>query len=219
MLKNLFFLNKQKTHDETRAVVELPAAKLKNCEFLHNRYSILEKLKRNAVAAEVGVLAGDFSEAIMKACKPRELHLIDYFNCPDYKERNRFSASENADFVQKRFSREIEEGNLKMHKGCSWKVLEQFPKDYFDWIYIDAGHDYESVRKDLEQANRLLKNDGMIIMNDYILYDHISHIPYGVVQATNEFIIANKFEMAYFAFHPQLFCDVAIKRSNPRARR
>ena len=49
-------------------------------------------------------------------------------------------------------------------------------------------------------------------MNDYIMFDHKSKTDYGVVQATNEFMIENNYEMLFFAFHPQLFCDIAIRR-------
>ena len=49
-------------------------------------------------------------------------------------------------------------------------------------------------------------------MNDYIMYDHFTKEEYGVVQATNEFMLANNFEMLYFALHPEMFCDVLIKK-------
>lgn len=197
-------------------LVELPAIKLKNCQFLHNRYSILPKLKKSAVGAEIGVLGGDFSEAILKFCEPRELHLIDLFNCDDYAAKGRFTAGTNEKFIRSRFKEEIASDQIKVHKGYSWEKLSEFPDRFFDWLYIDAGHDYESVKKDLNEAGRVIKEDGIIIMNDYIMYDHISNIEYGVVQATNEFIMENRFEMIYFAFHPSLFCDVAIRKVNPR---
>lgn len=38
---------------------------------------LLEMMPRNAVCAEVGVLWGVFSRAILKITKPKALHLID----------------------------------------------------------------------------------------------------------------------------------------------
>jgi len=49
-------------------------------------------------------------------------------------------------------------------------------------------------------------------MNDYIMYDHFTKEEYGVVPATNEFMMEHNFEMLYFALHPEMFCDVLIRR-------
>jgi len=98
-------------------------------------------------------------------------------------------------------------------KGLSWDTLSTFPDNHFDWVYVDAAHDYESVKKDLEQSYRCLKNDGYIVMNDYIMFDHFTKENYGVVQATNDFMIENDFEMLFFALHPDMFCDVLIRKT------
>lgn len=37
----------------------------------------------------------------------------------------------------------------------------------FDYIYIDGDHTYEGVKKDLEQAPRLLAKNGQLICDDY----------------------------------------------------
>ena len=90
--------------------------------------------------------------------------------------------------------------------------MTAFNENYFDWIYIDAAHDYQSVKKDLFQAKRTIKENGLIIMNDYIMFDHFTKEKYGVVQATNEFMIENNYEMLYFALHQDMFCDVVLKK-------
>ncbi|MBT3311606.1 MAG: hypothetical protein HN379_06400 [Desulfobacteraceae bacterium] len=40
--------------------------------------------------------------------------------------------------------------NIILNRGKSEKVLNEFPDDYFDWVYIDDNHFYEYVSKDLE---------------------------------------------------------------------
>lgn len=40
-------------------------------------------------------------------------------------------------------------------------------KEKFDYIYIDGDHTYEGVKKDLDQAPRLLAKGGQIICDDY----------------------------------------------------
>ena len=136
--------------------------------------------------------------------------LADTFNSNDYPHENRFTKKNHEVYIKTKFI--ALENQVKVMKGLSWDTLATFPEHYFDWIYIDAAHDYDCVNKDLAQALRTLKPDGYIIMNDYIMYDHFTKEDYGVVQATNEFMIKNNFEMLYLTLHADMFCDVMIRK-------
>jgi len=84
-------------------------------------------------------------------------------------------------------------------------------------IYIDAGHDLESVTKDADAAQAKIKNGGLIIFNDYIKYSHYDDCYYGVIPAVNGLVARNGFEVAGFALQPDMYCDIAIRRAlNPR---
>ncbi len=48
-----------------------------------------------------------------------------------------------------KLSTKIKAGQVKIHRGYSTDILEQFPDEYFDWIYIDGNHLYEYVKNDL----------------------------------------------------------------------
>jgi len=182
---------------------------LQNCKMLPDRTAILEHLPKNGVGVEIGVLGGDWSEVLLQSLIPSSLSLIDTFYSKDYPHQKRFSKKTHEGFIRNRF-----EGNeaVKIKKGLSWECMKLYPVNHFDWIYIDAAHDYNSVKKDLSEALRTLKSNGYIIMNDYIMYDHFTKEDYGVVHATNEFIIDNGFEMLFFALHPGMFCDVVIRK-------
>jgi hypothetical protein len=52
---------------------------LKNCQMLPYREAILERMKKDGIAAEVGVQAGYFSENILRICQPKRLHLLDLY--------------------------------------------------------------------------------------------------------------------------------------------
>lgn len=184
----------------------------KNCQFVFDRYEALLKLPKGGKIAEVGVLAGDLSEWMLNQMNPTELHLIDIYHCDDFPGHHRFRKSGNYQFVFNRFEKEIAAGRVLLKKGNSWDMLATYPDGYFDLIYIDAAHDYRSVRNDLEASRKKIKPDGYIVMNDYIMYDHLANIPYGVVQATNEFCITYNWELLYFAFHSNLFCDVVLRK-------
>ena len=56
----------------------------------------------------------------------------------------------------------------------------EFPDRFFDLIYIDANHSYESVKKDIESWLPKLKMSGIIAGHDYD-----DHWP-GVVKAVDE---------------------------------
>ncbi|MEQ8927625.1 MAG: class I SAM-dependent methyltransferase [Fulvivirga sp.] len=183
-----------------------------NCQFAVDRYQALIKLGAQEKIAEIGVLGGDLSDWFINNLAPKEIHMIDLYNCADFPGRDRFTKRQHEEFVHKRFEKEINSGVAVIKKGISWEIMAHYPNNYFDLIYIDAGHDYNSVKKDLEASANKIKDDGYIVMNDYIMYDHLSNTKYGVVQATNEFCVKNDWEFIYYAFHPNLFCDVVLKK-------
>lgn len=195
---------------ERKKVIRLQEKHLKNAQLVSDRFHILNKLPKNGVVLEVGVLAGDWSMQIIKQNAPKRLALVDTFYSEDYNTPKRFKKKTHLDFITNKFT-DIDI-NIDIRKGLSWDMMKTFDKDEFDWIYIDAGHDYDSVKRDLEEAFRILKPNGYLVMNDYIMYDHYTKEQYGVVKATNEFMIDNDFEMLYFAFHPEMFCDVVIRK-------
>jgi predicted O-methyltransferase YrrM len=120
------------------------------------------------------------------------------------------------EYYAKRFSKSsvpvvIEEGD-----GSS--SLLKHPDKYFDMIYVDAAHDYRSVKKDAESSKQKLKDDGILIFNDYIMFDHYAvttpnaGVWYGVVQAVNQLVINDDFEVIGFAFKKDMYCDIAVRR-------
>ena len=59
-------------------------------------------------------------------------------------------------------------------------------------IYIDAGHQYESVLRDLEMYWQLLEDGGVMILDDYIAWD-------GVTRAINTFAV--KYNLVVYGEH------------------
>ena len=191
-------------------MVDLNIEHLINCKILPNRYHLLEHIPKNGVGVEIGVLGGDWSKHLLANTQPEKLILIDTYYSDDYPQTKRFTKKTHEQYIRNEFKLYSEQ--VKILKGLSWNCMATFNENYFDWIYIDAAHDYLSVKKDLFQAKRTIKETGLIILNDYIMFDHFTKEKYGVVQATNEFMVENNYEMLFFALHPDMFCDVVIKK-------
>jgi len=183
-----------------------------NCKLLPNRYVMLDKIPKNGIGIELGVLGGDYSKHLLKRTTPSKLYLVDTFCADDWANTNRFKSKNHEDFIKNEFAKELSNNKVEMLKGLSWELLETFPNNYFDWIYIDADHTYKSVKKDLSIALDKIKETGLIIMNDYISYDKYTKEDYGVIQATNEFCVNNNWEIIYMALHPDMFNDVVLRK-------
>jgi predicted O-methyltransferase YrrM len=65
-------------------------------------------------------------------------------------------------------------------------IVKEFGK--FDLIFIDGSHEYENVKKDLENYSKLLSNNGILAVHDIHSLEHP-----GVNKAWNEFKKKNKF--------------------------
>ena len=59
----------------------------------------------------------------------------------------------------------------------------------FDYVFLDGGHAYETVKNDLNYSKPVLENNGTILCDDYDL----TYAP-GVKQAIDEFISENNFK-------------------------
>ena len=58
-----------------------------------------------------------------------------------------------------------------------------------DYVFLDGGHDYETVKNDLDCCINVIKNNGTVLCDDY----NLSYAP-GVKKAIDEFVINNNFK-------------------------
>jgi len=54
-------------------------------------------------------------------------------------------------------------------RSISWDVPEKYEDSYFDFVYIDAGHNYEDVCKDIDAWRPKIKKNGILSGHDYWL--------------------------------------------------
>jgi hypothetical protein len=156
---------------------------------LPNREALLDAMPKQAVVAEIGVSAGDFTAQILARCDVRRLHLVDAWEGPRY--------ASDLDVVQRRFAEAIASSVVEIDQGLSETVLATFPDAYFDWVYIDSDHSYDVTARELDICRRKVKLSGMIAGHDFCKGNILKRLPYGVIEAVNEFCVAENWAYAY----------------------
>ena len=73
--------------------------------------------------------------------------------------------------------------NIHLIKGNSNTVLKKIDMSKIDYVFLDGGHDYETVKNDLNYCSEVVDNNGTILCDDY----NLSYAP-GVKKAIDEFV-------------------------------
>ena len=184
-------------------------------EFLKN---IAKKLPENPICIEIGVLDGFFSKRIYEILNPAKLYLVDPWEVGSDKNTDQktysgelshlntaYSTNNEYLKVSQLFEKHITNKKIILKRGFSYDVVDNFPDQYFDFIYIDATHIYECVKADLNMYFPKLKKTGLICGHDYT--DHPS---FGVIPAVDEFIKENNIKMTLLSgegdFAIQMIC-------------
>jgi hypothetical protein len=151
-------------------------------------------LKEGMVGCEVGVFAGEFAESLLRKL-PKELTLIDAWQSEDGwlfsgnvdgNNGIRLPQEQLYGLVISRFSAFP---HVKILRGWTWDILPTLPETSLDYVYIDADHSYEGMKRDLKLIQSKLKPDGYLMGHDYEMNFAKAKIPwkFGVQQAVDEF--------------------------------
>jgi predicted O-methyltransferase YrrM len=151
---------------------------LTNTQLPRPMIKFLVKLNwKNLVGAEVGVLAGENSANMLDLLNIKILYAIDPYL-------------------------DVDSG---ISKKIAFKLLENKPVKWFieksvdaskkiseplDFVYIDAGHDYDNVKADVQAWYPLVKTGGIIGGHDFTLTAHD-----GLTEAVIEFAKSKKIRL------------------------
>ena len=80
--------------------------------------------------------------------------------------------------------------NVNIIKGNSNDVLKEIKTEVFDYVFLDGGHKYETVKNDLKNLIQVVNNNGTILCDDY----NLSYAP-GVKKAIDEYVLDNNFNL------------------------
>lgn len=135
--------------------------------------ALFEKICKPGVrVAEVGVYKGRMSMMITEMFGGRlEYHCVDHFQG---------SAEHERLYYLDEFLENTAKSRVMVEIGESTEVAGRFDDGFFDIVYLDASHDYLSVKADIAAWLPKVKKGGVLCGDDYIRgWD-------GVIQAVDE---------------------------------
>lgn len=121
------------------------------------------------MGAEIGVLWGDFAWEILSRWIGQRLVLVDSWrHLPTYKDENNLSDErfEEAYRYSRRLLKQFPD-RVILVRELSERAATLFPDAVFDFIYIDAAHGYQEVKRDLTAWYPKLKRGGLFAGHDY----------------------------------------------------
>lgn len=142
----------------------------------------LEGIK-NPVMAEIGVYQGHLSERLLENIPGLTLYMVDSWALDTYEHDKRLH--EKFDLQCEKNYKLAEKVKYKYNnqayiiKDLSINASKQFHNNYFDFVFIDAGHEYVDVKTDNTVWLPKVKKGGWLCGHDY------PNAP-GVVQAVDE---------------------------------
>jgi hypothetical protein len=164
-------------------------------EYLKTRRDLLELLPKNSIGVEVGVFKGAFAQELLEVVSPSMVYLIDpwkgVIESGDMNGQNIEYIHGNdyySTVILPKFGVLPNVEVLREHSD----ILNSFDDDSIDWIYIDADHQYPSVKYDLQLAYAKVKPNGYILGHDY----NNDMCP-GVVRAVDEFCNQRNLQIQY----------------------
>lgn len=172
--------------------------------------------EKGLTIGEVGVGIGGFTRFLINHMNPVKFVAIDLFDLHTKPElwgkpvSEFFGTRSHRAFYEDSFA--YARDTMVVDQGQSHERIAAYPDDFFDILYIDAGHTYDDVRRDAAAGVSKVKHDGLLIFNDYTLYDHLGQTPYGVIQAVNELIVASDWKVVGFSLQRYMYCDIALSR-------
>jgi len=143
---------------------------------------IEENFTKDMIGCEVGSFAGVSSELF--ALYVKKIYCVDQWEAYGIENGRLIDGAMPVDKLkeaEKMFDEMIMQyNNIEKIKMSSESASELFKINQFDFVYLDAAHDYENVKKDIKNWLPKIKHKGIICGHDYTL------IP-TVKQAVDEF--------------------------------
>jgi predicted O-methyltransferase YrrM len=150
---------------------------------MKHRYDLAEYLAGTGhrQGAEIGVHGGRFSEMLCK--NNPDLQMI----CVDNWGRIAHHELVYAEAVER-----LAPYNATIIRKKSMDAVKDIADESLDFVYIDAGHDYQSVRDDVTEWTKKVKPGGIVAGDDYYVMKSGNR---GVIDAVDEYTLAHGYAL------------------------
>ena len=178
--------------------VALTSSSTKNCRVVASRDELVGLLPKRQLCAQLGAGLGDTSELILKRCSPQSLIVLDPFSLHTtnqfWQERlgARAETVDHQQYFRERFATAVSQGRMQLADGEIFEMIERLPDGGVGLGWIEGDTSYNVVRDHLQALRPKMAADGQILVANYIMGDYLTGNVYGVIQATNEFIVDNR---------------------------
>lgn len=133
-------------------------------EDFKGRGHLIKLFREGSVGLELGVQGGEHARHLL-TCRPGQLHLIDIWQHQIQHGREEKGRS-YVDYWED--ARQLDRNPaVTIHDGFGRDVIPGFADRFFDWVYIDANHDYEAVVEDIRLCLPKIKDGGIISGHDF----------------------------------------------------
>ena len=164
--------------------------------FVANRGEIPSILNARGLVgegAEIGVKEGQFSEYLLGHWQGKVLYSVDpwrEFGQAEYHDADNVSQHEQDRNFEKTVRRLARFGDRsKALRATSAEAAKTIPDASLDFVYLDARHDYASVKEDIGLWYPKVKPGGVLAGHDY-LDGQLGKTMFGVKPAVDEFAAA-----------------------------
>ena len=148
---------------------------------------LLNEVLKNGytVGAEIGCRTGGTSSVLLQNCPELILYCVDLWEYrPDILTDDASTPYAEWDFkkVKNKFDRSVRlfKDRAKILQGVSWEMADEIGDNSLDFIFIDADHGYEAVKKDILAWVPKVKLGGLLSGHDIHMV--------GVKKAVEEFL-------------------------------
>lgn len=189
---------------------------IRSCRIVAGRNDLATALPKGKLIVQLGAGFGEVSQLLFDRCNPHKLVVLDPFSLHTtarWREGfgGRANAMDHQEYFHEKFAEQITRRRMELSSEI-FASLDQLPERGVGISWLLDEIDYGTVRGYLSALQAKMANDGVVIVSNYIMNDYLRGDVYGVIQATNEFMVNNRWEMILFSLEPSMFCDVVIRK-------
>ena len=160
---------------------------------------LLKKKGLDGIGIEIGVATGNFSQILLEQTSLKKIYFLDawkHFPTEEYKDPCNASQKEHDKIYAAIVKRLAPYGDrVEIIRGDCTEEVNNFEDGYFDFLYIDANHEYQYIKRDIGDWYPKVKIGGVFAGHDYLISNNIKKLC-GVKKAVNEFCSEHNLEVS-----------------------